>query len=264
FLLAWLIHGSVVSFSEEMPGLVERASAFFKELKEYCEENIPWLADLADSAAQSGRSGSSQLVEASKGLADVFTGLISGAVVVGFYLIFLLLEVRHLPRRIRAASSHGSEEVLEAVANINHAISGYIRVKVIASLLLAAPVTLILFVFGVKFPLMWGGLTFICNFIPYLGSIVAISSPLLFSFLQFGLVWQPFAVMVLVVGTHVTMTYAVELRMTGKAVGLSPLVILVSLSFWGLCWGLVGMFLAVPLTVVTKIVLENIPTTKAF
>jgi AI-2 transport protein TqsA len=67
---------------------------------------------------------------------------------------------------------------------------------------------------------------------------------------------------VLLVTIHMTSAYVVEPALTGRAVGLSPVVILVALSFWGLCWGITGMLLAVPLTVMAKIVLENIAFTR--
>ena len=71
-------------------------------------------------------------------------------------------------------------------------------------------------------------------------------------------------VAVLLIGIHTLSAYLVEPAMTGRAVGLSPVIILVALSFWGLCWGLTGMLLAVPLTVMVKIVLENVAFTRPF
>jgi AI-2 transport protein TqsA len=82
-----------------------------------------------------------------------------------------------------------------------------------------------------------------------------------FLYLPFG--WQPFAAAGFVVFWHTASASFIEPMLLGNAVGLSPLVILISLTFWGLCWGLVGMFLAIPLTVAIKIVLSNIDATKA-
>jgi predicted PurR-regulated permease PerM len=135
-------------------------------------------------------------------------------------------------------------------------------VKVRASLVLAVPAALLLWAFGVPFPVLWGVLTFFANFIPYLGSIVACSLPLAIAFLQLELGWQPLAVAGLLIALHLLSAYLVEPAMTGKAVGLSPLVLLAALAFWGQCWGLIGMLLAVPLTVMLKIVLENMAFTR--
>jgi AI-2 transport protein TqsA len=137
-------------------------------------------------------------------------------------------------------------------------------VKVKASLVLAIPATLVLWAFGIKFASMWGVLTFLLNFIPYLGSILACGAPLMLAFLQMDSIERPAVAAARLVSIHALSAYAVEPAMTGKAVGLSPVIILVALSFWGLCWGLTGMLLAVPLTVMVKIVLENVDFTRPF
>jgi AI-2 transport protein TqsA len=151
---------------------------------------------------------------------------------------------------------------LAVVRNINDAMAGYLRVKVKASLVLAIPATVVLWAFGVEFALMWGVLTFLLNFIPYLGSLIACGAPILLAFLQMDSLGRPAVVAGLLISIHTLSAYVVEPAMTGKAVGLSPVVILVALSFWGLCWGLTGMLLAVPLTVMMKIILDNVELTR--
>jgi AI-2 transport protein TqsA len=85
---------------------------------------------------------------------------------------------------------------------------------------------------------------------------------MLFAFLDLDFGWQPVAVAILLPTVHGSSAYLIEPAMTGKAVNLSPLVVLIALSFWGLCWGLTGMILAVPLTAVLKIILESAPGTR--
>ena len=109
-----------------------------------------------------------------------------------------------------------------------------------------------------------GVLTFLLNFIPYLGSVIACAAPILLAVLQTDSLARPAALAVILVSIHTLSAYVVEPAMTGKAVNLSPVVILVSLSFWWLCWGFTGMILAVPLTVLVKIILENIAFTRPF
>jgi AI-2 transport protein TqsA len=184
-------------------------------------------------------------------------------VLVGIYLIFLLMEAGRVPRRIQSAfDGTRPERILHVLANINVAMAGYLRVKVKVNLALALPVTIVLWAFGVEFALMWGLLTFFLNFIPYLGSVIACSCPIALAYLQMDALARPTVVAVLLVTIHTTSAYVVEPALTGRAVGLSPVVILVALSFWGLCWGITGMLLAVPLTVMAKIVLENIAFTR--
>jgi AI-2 transport protein TqsA len=198
-------------------------------------------------------------------LARAAADTLTEAVLVGIYLVFLLVEAGRVPRRIQGAFSGGQpERILAVVGNINDAMAGYLRVKVKASLVLAVPATAVLWAFGVKSALMWGILTFFLNFIPYLGSIVSCGAPILLAFLQMDTLGRPAALAVLLIGVHTLSAYAIEPALTGRAVGLSPVVVLVALSFWGLCWGVTGMLLAVPLTVMLKIIMENVAFTRPF
>jgi AI-2 transport protein TqsA len=175
-----------------------------------------------------------------------------------------MLEAGKFPNRVRQAySGNQADEILQIFGRINSAVIGYLKAKVNSSLVLALPVGLALGIFGVKFAILWTVLTFACNFIPYVGSIVAYCLPVSFAFLQLESTSTVIVLSVLVLSWHVASAAVIEPMMVGKAVGLSPLVILAALSMWGLLWGLPGMFLAVPLTVVGKIVLENIPMMRA-
>jgi AI-2 transport protein TqsA len=129
---------------------------------------------------------------------------------------------------------------------------------------LAVPAMLVLWSFDVRHVVLWGTLTFLANFIPYLGSLIACGLPILFGFLTLDLGWQPVAMALLLVAVHGVSAYLVEPAMTGKAVNLSPLVVLLALSFWSLCWGVTGMILAVPLTMMFKIILQSAPGTRPF
>ena len=164
---------------------------------------------------------------------------------------------------MRAAfADEQAESIFATVGSINAAMASYLKVKVKVNLVLAVPVMLILWVCGVKLVILWGALTFFANFVPYLGSVVACALPILFAFLDLDFGWQPFAVAVLLPAVHASVAYLIEPAMTGKAVDLSPLVVLIALSFWGLCWGLTGMVLAVPLTAMLKIILRSAPGTR--
>ena len=120
----------------------------------------------------------------------------------------------------------------------------------------------VLLVFGVDFAILWAILIFLLNFIPYLGSLVALAPPILLAFLQFDEVWRGFAVTGLLIGVQLFTGQYLEPHLAGRKLNLSPLLIILALAFWGYLWGPVGMILAVPLTVVCKIILDNIPETK--
>ncbi len=189
---------------------------------------------------------------------DFFTGL----AVTFVYLIFVTAEHVSFPERLRLAfgETQGTQ-VLAVVESINRAIFEYLSVKTFISFLAGVFSMAVLAVFGVDFYITWGLLIFLLNFIPYIGSLVAIAPPIALSFLQLDL-WQAILVTALIIGIQQVLGTLVEPRMAGQRLGVSPLLILLSLAFWGLVWGIVGMILAVPLLMILKIVLENIKETK--
>jgi AI-2 transport protein TqsA len=263
-LLAWLIFGSAVQLNEEMPRLIRRAETIIRDAEKYWTEHVPpWLAVEASDIALGQTQFAGQLKHAAAALAGAAADTVTEGVLVGIYLIFLLMEAGRLPHRIKKSfTGERPEQILAIIGNINDAITSYLRVKLKASLVLALPVTIVLLALDVKFALMWGLLTFLLNFIPYLGSVIACSAPILLAFLQMESIVRPTVVAALLISIHSLSAYVVEPAMTGKAVGISPVVILVSLSFWGLCWGLTGMLLAVPLTVMGKIILDHVAFTQ--
>jgi AI-2 transport protein TqsA len=265
-VLAWLLTGSASQLNNEMPQLVERGQSIMSEVEGFALAHLPtWLGTQAEKVFR----GQGQLLDwfklAAASLAASAAQLFSEVVLVGIYLIFLLTEAGRYPRRVRRSlAGEQPERILQVIDQVNAAMVGYLDAKVKAGLVLAVPITLLLWVFGVKFALMWGVLTFLFSFIPFLGIILACAGPILLAFLQMGSFGQPALVSGLLIGFHVFWGNVIEPSITGKAVGLSPLIVLVMLAFWGLCWGLIGMILAVPLTVMLKIVLENRPFTRPF
>ena len=182
--------------------------------------------------------------------------------VAALYLIFLLIEARQFPRRVRAgfAPERASRRRDRGIDQPPIAAPRIARRRSLTSW--ATPSVVILWAFGVPFPDMWGVLAFVGNFIPYVGSLVALVLPVLLAFLELEPISRPLAVLGLLVLVQAVTNNIVEPRLTAQAVDLSPLVVLVALAFWGLCWGVVGMVLAVPLTVMLKIVWENIALTR--
>lgn len=264
FLLALMIYTNVVALNEELPQLIQKAGKIVDGARRFYQEHLPFgeSKEATDPAASQARvAGRVQLILGS--LINVAAETLTEALVVGIYLIFILLEVGRLQSRVFSQLSRDrAEQILTVTQRINQAMADYLRVKVKASLILAMPATLVLWAFGVRFAGMWGMLTFLGNFIPYLGSIFSCSLPCLWTFLQFDSPTTGIFVAVLLVLIHGLSAYLIEPAMTGRAVGLSPLVILAALSFWGLCWGVTGMFLAIPLTSMLKIVLENIDASR--
>jgi len=121
---------------------------------------------------------------------------------------------------------------------------------------------MVLIFLGVDFALFWAFLIFLLNYIPTVGSIVAVIFPVTFSLLQFES-WSIFTLLLIIL-TSVQLLYGnfLEPRLQGNKLNLSPLVIIFSLLFWGQMWGVVGMLLCVPIMVMINIVLSHIPATR--
>ncbi|HKB40799.1 MAG TPA: AI-2E family transporter, partial [Gemmataceae bacterium] len=193
-----------------------------------------------------------------------FLEFLTATFVVLIYLIFLLAERVSLPGRVaRAFGEARAKEVMAVVEAINRAVHDYIALKTFVSFLQGLLSFIVLAAFGIDFAVMWGVLIFLFNFIPYIGSLVAVSLPILLSFLQYAdEPWKPLLITLLLLLIQRVVDNFIEPRLTGQKLGLSPLIVLLSLAFWGWLWGVVGMILAVPLTVIGKIILENIRETK--
>jgi AI-2 transport protein TqsA len=260
--LAVAVYASVLGLADELPALQKSAVGLFHGADDWVRANAPWLTGSVDGKETEERLAA-QAAGAAAPVLGAAAGVLGEAVVVGLYLLFLLGEAAVLPDRVRRAyPPERADEILKLAGDVNAAIVSYLKAKVKSSLLIAVPVGLLLAVFGVRFAVLWAVLTFLCNFIPYVGSVVAYLLPVGFAFLQLPLGWQPVAVAVLVLGCHLASAMLIEPMLLGRAVGLSPLVILGSLAFWGLLWGIPGMFLAVPLTVVAVIVMGHFDSTR--
>ncbi|MCB1214180.1 MAG: AI-2E family transporter [Deltaproteobacteria bacterium] len=148
------------------------------------------------------------------------------------------------------------------LTQLQEEISRYTATKAFVSLLTGLFAGILLSLFGVELSLLIGVLTFLLNFIPNLGSILATLLPLPLLILQFGLQWQTWSVLVLLLAIQFILGNVVEPKLVGKSLGLHPITILLFLMFWGFVWGLAGLFLAVPLTAVLKIILSRLESTQ--
>lgn len=201
------------------------------------------------------------LFRAVRGVAGAFGGFFTFSLVVFVYLVFLLAERLTFPRRMALAFGDArAEHILRLVQSINEAIVNYIAVKAWISLVTGALSYVVFAMFGIDFSFFWGVLIFFLNFIPYLGGLVAMAPPAVLAFLNSPL--EGIVVIVLLIGIQLFTGQFLEPRMAGSRLNISPLLILLSLGFWGYLWGVGGMLVAVPLTVVIKIVLDHIPETR--
>ena len=119
--------------------------------------------------------------------------------------------------------------------------------------------TVELLIFGVDLALLWGVLTFLLMFIPSIGSIFAIVITVLATFVQFDSFVTPIILSIIIIVSQLMIGSVLSPRIMGKSLNLSPLLLLVSIIFWGWVWGPMGMILSVPITASIAIIFENIP-----
>ena len=261
-LLAFITYASVLALTDELPRLQKRAHELLQDAEHSVTTTAPWIKP-ADGGKSAEEQMTEQMTQVARPVLNAAAGVVLEACVVALYLLFLLLEGSRFPDRVRRAyPPERADEILQIAGEVSSAIISYLKAKVKSSLVLAVPVGIVLWIVGVKFALLWALLTFLCNFIPYIGSVVAYTLPVAFAFLWYGPTWEPFAAAGLLLACHVLSASIFEPLIIGKAVGVSPLVILGSLAFWGLLWGIAGMFLAVPLTVVTILVMDHFDQTR--
>ena len=183
--------------------------------------------------------------------------VLSNTFVVLLLLIFMLLEVTAFPAKLTAAFG-GRSENAERFTTVTRQIQRYLGIKTLVSLATGVVAGLWVGVLGLGVPLLWGLMAFIFNFVPNIGSIVAAVPPVVLALMQFG-VWRAVAVAAGYAVINIVLANFVEPYLMGRRLGLSTLVVVLSLVFWGWVWGPVGMILSVPLTMVVKIALENTP-----
>jgi predicted PurR-regulated permease PerM len=182
------------------------------------------------------------------------TAALSSFLVISLIVIFTLFEAATFGPKVRAA--FGSAGAEARFARAMHEIQHYMGIKTVISLATGLLIGIWVGVMGVEFAVFWGLVAFVLNFIPNLGSIIAAVPTTLLAMVQIGvgralLVALGYLVVNMVIGNFI------EPPLLGRRLGLSTLVVVLSLVFWGWVWGPVGMLLSVPLTMVVKILLEN-------
>ncbi|HVY84901.1 MAG TPA: AI-2E family transporter [Caulobacterales bacterium] len=197
-------------------------------------------------------------------IAGIVNALAGQATMVLVYLLFLVPAGASLQRKLplMASSPEDARQWAGVLAAIRLSIERYLLVQTAVSVVIAVLSYITLLIIGLPNALFWCLLMFFLNYIPTIGSIIAVALPTLFALVAFP-DWR-FAAIV-AVGLHVWQfgigTF-VQPRMTGGSLNLSTLIVVLSLAFWGSIWGLAGVFLAAPLTVLVMIVLAQFPATR--
>jgi AI-2 transport protein TqsA len=218
-------------------------------------EQAPTISELFDRIS---------LAETLSSIATAAASVVSVAGIVVIYAGFLFVEQVRFRRKlaIMLGSGDNQERVQAVLDQIDHDIRVYIRIKTTLAVVTSALAYIIMATVGVDFAAFWAVMVFFFYYIPTVGSILAIVAPAMLTLVQFDNL-TPFLIVLLVFGTiQVVTANVIEPAIMGSTLNLSPLVVIVSLMVWGTIWGVVGMFLCVPITVVSLIVLAQFETTR--
>lgn len=255
-LLGIIISASVDSFLSRLPEYQARLDMMMGDLFARTEIfGIP--IDYDGALEQFNPSQAMSLVgRAMSGVGSVLTNVF----LVIFILLFLLLEQATFSAKFQRALPGGTRSLSHAAGFIRQ-VNKYLAIKTLISFFTGALITVFLTIVGVDFPLLWGLIALLMNFIPNVGSILAAIPAVLLAVVQLGF-GDAMVVAMGYLAVNVVMGNLIEPRLMGSGLGLSPLVVFLSLMLWGWLFGPVGMFLSIPLTMIVKIALEQSPSTQ--
>tara|TARA_Y100000813_G_scaffold194898_1_gene175906 strand:- start:350 stop:1360 length:1011 start_codon:yes stop_codon:yes gene_type:complete len=177
-----------------------------------------------------------------------------------FLLIFLVIEKKFFKLKIGKIIKNKTK--LRVFSNINEDIYNYFRIKALTSFLTGILTFIILTLFDSDLAIAFAILSFFLNFIPYIGSLISILLPVIFSVVENFNFMYSIIILTLLLLTHIFIGNFLENKLMGKALNISPIVLLIFLSIMGKLWGISGMFLSVPIIVVLIITLNNFKQTK--
>ena len=237
--------GQVYSnYSDKLTEWVMRVMEIFGVPAE-AVSNIDWLGLLKDHA---------------RNISSLIIALSSKFVITFVFLMFMLVEAPFLDDKINKAFGRNSDRVRKILKSISEQVSQYLGTLALISFATGVCAWVVLVALDVKLAAGWGVLTFLLNFIPTVGSIIATIPPVVMAIIQFspGL-FKPVLVLVLLTVIQVTIGNIITPKVVGDRLGVSPVMILLSLLLWGMIWGIPGALLSTPIISIIKIVCENIP-----
>ncbi len=246
--LTLILSSSVDQFSQSLPEYQTR-------LRSLASGILNWLAahgmDMPESEGILDVINPGQAMGFANSLISSLGGVFGNAFLILFTVLFMLLESGSFPQKIIAIYGDRSAVVLNRYNDVIKSTRQYLSVKAALSLVTGILVGAGTALIGLDFAILWGFLAFALNFIPNIGSIIAAVPAVLLSLVQLGMT-ETLGVILLYLTVNILIGNIVEPRYMGQRIGLSTLVVFLSLVFWGWLLGLVGMLLSVPLTMTVK------------
>jgi len=256
WLIGRLIGGSLAQVSEAAPGYQENLDRLIRQgaaMVGFAE--IPTMAEMFNELDL--RALISDFAESAANIAGRI-----GIIIV--YVIFLLFEQTSFDRKLGALFPNKEREdsVRRIIGQVQADVQTYVWIKTLMSILTGFVSWVVLVLVGVDFAAFWAFVIFLLNYIPTIGSLMGVVFPAILTLIQFSTL-GPFLIVTLALGgTQFAIGNLLEPRLMGSSLNLSPLVVILSLALWGQIWGLVGMFLCVPIMVILMIVFAHFKPTR--
>lgn len=255
-LIGLLIGTSVNDFTTKLP-------VYEQKLQNQTQAVILWLTDKKFIEPDFQLSEAFNPGSVLQIVGDTFNqvgNLFANGFLILLTIVFIMLEISSLPVKLKKILSNPEDSILK-VQSVTQNINKYIAIKTWISLVTGLLVYILLLIIGVDYPLLWAVLAFVLNYIPTIGSIIAVIPPVLLTIVQHGFV-DAIIVLIGYLFINTVMGNILEPKFMGKGLGLSTLVVFLSLIFWGWILGPIGMLLSVPLTMTIKIALDSSDETR--
>jgi predicted PurR-regulated permease PerM len=188
------------------------------------------------------------------------SGFLSNLFLILMIMLFLLGEGPAMMDRLRASASSDNPQVARLTA-VGQSVVLQFGLRAIVNLVTGAGVTIVLFLFGVDFPLMWGILTFFLSFVPYIGLVLAVTPAVVLALAEFG-VTRAVLVIAGVIVINILAENVLSPMMMGRGLSISPTIVFLSFIFWAWLLGGPGAFLALPITLFVAVMFDTFPETR--
>jgi predicted PurR-regulated permease PerM len=245
-----LINANAANYDKNFNAFLQKFASI-SELKEY----LPRIQESI---------GNLDYQSIASGVVNSVSTLLGNFTLILIYVVFLVIEENYFSKKMVSIfkNSEKRENFTLLINGISSAVNKYFTVKTEMSLLTAVLSYIVMRLLGVDFPVLWAFIIFILNYIPYIGSAIASLLPALFAIFQFASLWPFIYIFVAVEAVQILVGNYIEPKVMGKTLNLSPLVVILALSFWGAIWGILGMILSVPIVSIIIIICAQFPSTR--
>ena len=260
FSLVWVI-GMI--FESNIQELIRYSDAYAKNFTLIMQDFDSYSSYKIEDLAKSFNSNE-LIARYMTSVIDSLQTIISSVIIVLIYMLFIIMEESSFKYKIRALFPNREtyNERLLVIRRIEKAITNYLGIKSLIALITSTISYSILTLAGLNAPFFWALLIFMFSFIPFFGVLISSFLPALFAIIQFAGYSESLIILFSLGSVQFIAGNIIEPKIMGNTMNVSPLVVILSLGFWGFIWGLPGMFLSVPITVIMVIVFSKFTSTR--